>query len=287
MTDINHNDDNNITLKNDVAEETTSITTTKRRRQQQQQQILNSPPMPQSDSSHVTSPSLPSELITEILARLPVKPLMQFRCVCKSWKTLISDPQFAKKHLALGKATHLILSCNNPSHDLLLRSYSLQSVFKSLPPVRTEHNYKFIIKSYIDDLVASCDGQESFHELPLPDYGEINVLSLEVGVLKNCLGILAHSRMFSDVWLMKDYGNEESWTKLFRVPYFEDANPFCNAKALCISEDEEVLLQYPRKLVVYNFRSGTFKIPEIQETNGRMFVPMVYVESLISPCSQY
>ncbi|KAI4317738.1 hypothetical protein L6164_025585 [Bauhinia variegata] len=44
-------------------------------------------------------PMLPEEIIAEILLRIPVKSLLQFRCVCKSWKSIISDPQFVKKHL--------------------------------------------------------------------------------------------------------------------------------------------------------------------------------------------
>ncbi|XP_020960106.1 uncharacterized protein LOC107637696 isoform X1 [Arachis ipaensis] len=39
---------------------------------------------------------LPGELIQEILWRIPAKDVVELRCVCKSWKTLISSPQFMK-----------------------------------------------------------------------------------------------------------------------------------------------------------------------------------------------
>nr|AFK35561.1 unknown [Lotus japonicus] len=43
---------------------------------------------------------LPWEIQVEILSWLPVKTLMQFKCVCKSWKSLISnDKLFKKNHL--------------------------------------------------------------------------------------------------------------------------------------------------------------------------------------------
>jgi len=42
---------------------------------------------------------VPEDLIVEILSFLPVKSLLQFRCVSKSWKTLISDSTFVKLHL--------------------------------------------------------------------------------------------------------------------------------------------------------------------------------------------
>ena len=44
-------------------------------------------------------PFLPVELVVEILSRLPVKSLLLFKSVCKSWKTLISDPKFAQTHI--------------------------------------------------------------------------------------------------------------------------------------------------------------------------------------------
>ncbi|XP_010545943.1 PREDICTED: putative F-box protein At3g20705 [Tarenaya hassleriana] len=46
---------------------------------------------------------VPSELVEEILARVPAKDLLRFRCVCKRWKSLIEDKQFIKKHLACSR----------------------------------------------------------------------------------------------------------------------------------------------------------------------------------------
>ncbi|KAL5065328.1 hypothetical protein RYX36_027065 [Vicia faba] len=45
---------------------------------------------------------LPHELIIQILLWLPVKSLLLFKCVCKSWFSLIShDPHFANSHFQL------------------------------------------------------------------------------------------------------------------------------------------------------------------------------------------
>ncbi|KAL8140128.1 hypothetical protein V2J09_006149 [Rumex salicifolius] len=42
---------------------------------------------------------LPIDLWPLILSRVPVKPLLRFRCVSKSWRSLIDDPNFARLHL--------------------------------------------------------------------------------------------------------------------------------------------------------------------------------------------
>lgn len=47
----------------------------------------------------VPIPKLPNDVIIYILTWLPVKPLMKFKCVCKSWRVLISSQQFVKAHL--------------------------------------------------------------------------------------------------------------------------------------------------------------------------------------------
>ncbi|KAK7359684.1 hypothetical protein VNO77_01647 [Canavalia gladiata] len=399
-----------------------STSTTKRQRftvsPEKNPQILASPSShPSSSNSHMHPgdslqesllPTLPIELIMEILQWLPVKFLLQLRCICKSWKSLISDPQFAKKHLhSSPTVAHLVLSFSSLSREFTLRAYPLSPVFDAFAVRATQLRYPLNTRKRFDLIVGSCDGilcfaidqshallwnpstgkfkklpslnnersdgsytiygfgydrftdsykvvavfcycydcdagsyktevkvltlgtnswrriqefpsgvpfdesgkfvsgsvnwlastasssswvivsldlgKESYQELLQPEYGEVVVVTLTLDVLRDCLCILSHSEMFSDVWLMKDYGNRESWTKLFRVPYLGNPDSLPYTKALYISEDDQILLEFQSKLVVYNSRDGTFKVPEIQDINGWM-VPEVYIESLISPC---
>ncbi|XP_057427878.1 F-box/kelch-repeat protein At3g23880-like [Lotus japonicus] len=44
---------------------------------------------------------LPQELIIAILLGLPAKSLVRFKVVCKFWRSLISDPDFARSHFEL------------------------------------------------------------------------------------------------------------------------------------------------------------------------------------------
>jgi F-box interacting protein len=84
-------------------------------------------------------PYLPHELIIQILLRLPVKSLIRFKCLCKSWFSLIThDPQFANSPFQLTAATPTcrILFISTPDlhddfasvslnlHFLLSESYS-------------------------------------------------------------------------------------------------------------------------------------------------------------------
>lgn len=63
----------------------------------------------------ISPPLLPEELVREILLRLPVKSLVQFKCVCKLWKTLISNSQFAKSHLQTNKWSPVQVGRNDAS----------------------------------------------------------------------------------------------------------------------------------------------------------------------------
>ncbi|AES93928.2 F-box and associated interaction domain protein [Medicago truncatula] len=72
-------------------------------------------------------PTLPFDLIPEILCWLPVIFLLRFRSVCKSWNSLISsDLKFAKKQ-------HFCMSTTRRLHFVSHASYSNKYTFTSYP----------------------------------------------------------------------------------------------------------------------------------------------------------
>ncbi|CAN4092894.1 unnamed protein product [Withania somnifera] len=86
------------------------------------------------EDSIFTMPTLPIELITDVLLNLPVKSLLQFRSVSKSWLALISSPQFVKTHLSISaKNQRLVLteianSFTSRETQIILKDYSLTSL---------------------------------------------------------------------------------------------------------------------------------------------------------------
>ncbi|KEH43734.1 F-box protein interaction domain protein [Medicago truncatula] len=282
---------------------------------------------------------------TNVIDRLPVKFLLQLRCICKSWNSLISiDPKFAKNHLRMStKHRHLITTSWTPPKELRVMSYPLdsvpiQSIFTSKA---TQLDYSPSIPSYWDARIASCDGllfsainkrqtvlwnpcirkkskeftlfrnsirrcktqvkvhtlgtdswsrikdlpamtpyyghmgifisgtvnwltyydsndlstivslhlgKESYQEIPLPDYGNFDMLTL--GVMRECLCIFSRKSSHSslDVWLMKEYGyKEESCIKLICLSYFGDSGYFFTKILYTSEDDKHVLLVFKEK----------------------------------------
>ncbi|GAU20091.1 hypothetical protein TSUD_381830 [Trifolium subterraneum] len=333
-------------------------------------------------------PNLPFEIVEEILIKLPVKFLMQLKSVCKSWKSLISNSKFAKKHLRVSPTRHHILvtyitkhlrQCIVPgefilvvhedelvdypfSSDTAARQLDFPLSMETVEPCYTyfgfgyvfdrfsdNYTYKVVNANYyygsddyyygpdneviyksqvkvytlgtdswrmIQDLpcgvpfnpsgifvsgtvnwllisnnsiIISLDlDKESYQQIMHPDYGLKSVVRRNLVVLMDCLSILALSDTFSDIWLMKEFGNKESWTKLFRIPFGDlESPPYI--RRLFLFEDDQVLLEckyelQSKRLAIYDSRDSTFKTAEIQKINCSM-VYEVYQESFIMPCS--
>ncbi|KAJ4980632.1 hypothetical protein NE237_031469 [Protea cynaroides] len=112
--------------------------------------------------------SLPEVLIVDILSCLPVKSLLRFRCVCKHWYALITDPAFVKTHLSrsLVSNSNLSIIFRNPiSHNLNFREFRFNE-FNIYPDdldafeqqAVAELNYPFKRPHYLSYIVGSCNG---------------------------------------------------------------------------------------------------------------------------------
>lgn len=152
-------------------------------------------------------------------------------------------------------------------------------------------NWFSMERSVSKHVILSLDLEKlSYQKLWLPDLANENY-SWTLAVVRDCLCVFESSDIYWDVWIMKQYGNQESWTKLYTIPNMQDHRGLEAYCALYISEDDQLLVQCVElederenemKLVVYDSKTGTSNIPEFQNNYEQMYAN-VYIESLISP----
>ncbi|KAH6765205.1 hypothetical protein C2S51_016454 [Perilla frutescens var. frutescens] len=75
---------------------------------------------------------LPSEIIVNILSRLPIRSIVRCKCVCKSWLDLLVTPEFVRSHIS--------------------KSVPGLFVFERNPQIKP---YKFV--EFVDELDPNCD----------------------------------------------------------------------------------------------------------------------------------
>ncbi|XP_059670779.1 F-box protein CPR1-like [Cornus florida] len=324
--------------------------------------------------------AIPLEVIADILSRLPVKPLLQFRCVSKSWCALIDSPHFIKSHLNRSIETNtnrrLIFSdfdlfsidLDSPDDDWLALDHPLKNEEATIvigscdgllclceswkditlwnPSTRKHHKlpvtpiefsrkgwrsddsrYGFGYDSVSDDykvvkitlyhfeddvdsfdsevevyslksnrwrriqafpyyllyrgrnaiftngalhwvgcesdstkLIAALDlGVEEYRLVAQPDYSD-KEFKMNVAVLGGWLCVLCHYHSFCDLWVMKEYGVKESWTRLFSVSMPKISfSPFDIVRPLAFSRSggEVILLQGGERFVWYDLKMKT------------------------------
>ncbi|GFP90676.1 F-box/kelch-repeat protein at3g23880 [Phtheirospermum japonicum] len=368
--------------------------------------------------------NLPEDIITEILLRLPVKSLLRFRCVSKSWLFFISSYRFAKEHLKISTKNNvyihdrLIFGSRTLSIDLC--TCSIQSIIEAsnsavqiypaisdnfpLPFDRVQFDYPFAEPDDVIWLVGSCNGLVCVHLSPntiflwnpttrklkrLPDSGtdldveyygisfafgydelhddykvveffggervagvfetQVKVYSLranswktlsnwpggdtfggtgkflngalhwsvcsfdwpaewvivshdlatdtftevplpklddddvrvELKILKGCLALYCEHNVHLDIWVMKEYGVKESWTKFVRIPFLLDFrdHELIRPRPLFFSVDGKVLINYGASLHIYDLSN-----PHSHQFSTTYSVESItYFESLVSP----
>nr|XP_011462060.1 PREDICTED: F-box/kelch-repeat protein At3g23880-like [Fragaria vesca subsp. vesca] len=113
------------------------------------------------------APHIPLEVITEILAKLPVKSLSKFRVVCKSWCSLISTKQFVTKHLSSSDSSNpkrIIQLSTDISDADFLTFYSVQDskLVQESSPIKFQienpnyNQYSGALSSFY--IMGYCDG---------------------------------------------------------------------------------------------------------------------------------
>ncbi|XP_058785035.1 F-box/kelch-repeat protein At3g23880-like [Vicia villosa] len=129
--------------------------------------------------------------------------------------------------------------------------------------------------------IVSFDlGNDSYQKLLPPDHTEISPDYLTLSVLRDCLCLISDHH----IWVMKEYGIQVSWTKLFSFSCIQDpTKDYSLSNALYIFEDGQLLLEilddWKTKWIVYDPNNDTFMVTRF--TN----ILNVCLETLISPCS--
>ncbi|KAK4356866.1 hypothetical protein RND71_022476 [Anisodus tanguticus] len=209
--------------------------------------------------SILTIPILPAELITEILSRVPVKPLLKFSwprdddkiysLKDDSWRSIRYPPPDGVRLWDSGKFVNGKLHWANNIGAVRDKGWNIISF----------------------DLA-----NEKWEKVEQPCCEEGGVLVL--GVLGNNLSVISkdnHLRTHIDVWVMKEHRVKESWTKMFSVkcPY-SPANVDISKNGLNEEKAVEGIFCcyvheiHERAKSCHFKREGTRKLPD-SRTNSR------------------
>ncbi|XP_060180350.1 F-box/kelch-repeat protein At3g23880-like [Lycium barbarum] len=124
---------------------------------------------------------------------------------------------------------------------------------------------------------------ETYGVMELPSCGDGNVswtLNVLGGRLVACCNFYLDK---TDMWVMKEYGVEKSWTKL--VSLSSPSGRMGYISPLFVSENgDEVLVKLGTDISLYDKRNASYKSLEIHASGCRLQVQAVtYIESLASP----
>ncbi|XP_071940049.1 F-box/kelch-repeat protein At3g23880-like [Coffea arabica] len=259
---------------------------------------------------------VPDEVLEDILTRLPVKSVLRFRCVSKSWFALISS-----QHAALSSAITATAETTptNIDHPMRFDRGSMPYIVGScnglvcLKIPRKQLCYGFGYDESNDDykivaisLVKVSDAMgkkirvevyslktDSWRRIEVTlseTFGEVEKPAHRVASAEWTLQVLGghlcsscyHGGSCKDVWRMEKYGVKESWTKVLSIPNLSGPNGGISGQAIFLSKEGEIVCKFREVLALYDPKHNTHV--HLRITNlGALSQVNVYVESLVLP----
>ncbi|KAI4338217.1 hypothetical protein L6164_016561 [Bauhinia variegata] len=185
--------------------------------------------------------------------------------------------------------------CTFVDHDSLRWFRSFSAPTFSLSGDRTSvigtflrGTLNWLVEDSVSEFILSFDlRKETFGKVLLPvDKDKNNPC---IGVFEDCLYFSADNVGETDfiVWLMKDYGVEDSWTKVYTISYLDydiknRLNDEGRIQVISLSEDGDQMLFQIRdcQFALHNSKDNTLKYFEIEGFHG---LAISYAESLVQP----
>nr|XP_016486562.1 PREDICTED: uncharacterized protein LOC107806826 [Nicotiana tabacum] len=142
-------------------------------------------------------------------------------------------------------------------------------------------NFNVIPDTVLKDYSGGCYGK--YGKIALPSYEDEGIywtLGVSRGYLVACCN---YKPKKADMWIMKEYGVEKSWTKLVTMSLPVDRRD--SVLPLFVTENgDEVLLQLGAEVTQYNSRNASFKrLDDFMSGDFRQVQMATYFESLASP----
>ncbi|KAG5586276.1 hypothetical protein H5410_046710 [Solanum commersonii] len=205
--------------------------------------------------SNFTTTILPTEIITEILLRISVKPHFKFRKLKKRPSSRTSS------FYIYGFGYDELHDDYKKLHWAITNKYS------------SYHNDCGIF------LVDLANGRRK--EMENPCYGQGNFdLTPYLGVLGNDLSMICHPLMtHADVWVMKEYGVKESWTKMFNIKCVG----YCFfGPHFCMSSEGEISFKNGSSIIICNPKDDSMRFQEVTNCS-QLIDAKFYIKRLVWP----
>uniref|UniRef100_A0A7N2R9G5 Uncharacterized protein n=1 Tax=Quercus lobata TaxID=97700 RepID=A0A7N2R9G5_QUELO len=218
----------------------------------------------------------------------------KWRCVQKSWSILAQNPTFIAKHLrhhqTKTKNPSILVESRDKKENLkyLLQSHPDEGGGVRIVDFKGDNRGRLITVRELTNMFACINGIICIAGIFRGHYGfvlwnpairkDMFFPNKTLDVFNDCLACIVYGiNEYIDIWVMLEYGVEDSWTKQLVVGHLLGIQ-----RPLQLLGNEEILpVDENKTLVLYNIGSQEIKI--LQRTGyPKIFMPtqaIVYVES--------